>query len=242
MQMNAPVKGIFFDIGWTLLRPASGDFFVNTKMLECIDTKTFAAIPQDKKTAAFDQALKYLDDHHLVLSEDEELKQFEVFYSMLADGLPELALTKEQTRKIAHSKVYDMDNYIFFDDTAATLEALHGKYKLGVISDTWPSIERMLRHGNIEHFFDAKTYSCFLGTWKPDKRMYLHALEQMKLPPEQTLFIDDGENNLDGAAMLGIQPVQIIARPNERSSGKYPCINKPSELLDILPYEYGGNI
>ncbi len=65
--------------------------------------------------------------------------------------------------------------------------------------------------------------------------MYLHALEQMKLPPEQTVFVDDGEDNLNGAAILGIQPVQIAGMPNEYSSGKYPYINTLSELLEILP-------
>ena len=203
--------------------------------MEYVGEKTFEAIQQDIEDGKIDRALKYLDDNHLVLSEDDELKQYEVFYSMLADDLPELGLTKEQTREIAYSKVYDMDNYIFFDDTVSTLEALHGKYRLGVISDTWPSVERMLRHGNVEHFFETKTFSCYLGTWKPHKEMYLHALEQMNLPPEQTLFIDDGEENLDGAAICGIQPVQITARPNEYSSGKYPCINTLSELLDLLP-------
>ena len=237
MKLHAPIKGIFFDIGWTLLRDVGSYWLIINKMLEYVDEKIFHAIP---KTAAYDRALKYLDDailNHLFLSEDDEFKQFEVFYSMLADDLPELALTKEQIRELAYSKVYDMDNHILFDDTITTLEALHGKYKLGFISDNFPSVERNLRHRNIEHFFETKTNSCYLGTWKPDKRMYLHALEQMKLPPEQTVFIDDGEENLDGAAIFGIQPVQIAGKPNEYSSGKYPYINKLSELLDILPCE-----
>ena len=235
MQIQAPIKGIFFDVGWTLLRPVYENWLIINKMAEYTDMKAFGDIPKDKISAAFNRALQYLDDNHLLFSEDEELKQFEVVYSMLAEDLPELALTREQTHKIAYSKVYDMDNYIFYDDTVATLEALHRNYKLGVISDTWPSIERMLRHGNIEHFFETKTFSCFLGTWKPDKLMYLHALEQMKLPPEQTIFIDDGVENLDGAALCGIQPVLITAKPEAEYSDKYPSIKKLSELFKLLP-------
>jgi len=236
MKLHAPIKGIFFDIGWTLLRDAGQDWFVTNKMMDCVNAQVFKAIAEERNTAAFDRAIKYLDDNHLVLTEDEEFKQFEVFYSMLADDLPELGLTQEQVREIAYAKVYD-NNYILFDDTIATLEALHGQYKLGVISDNFPSIERFLRHENLEHLFETKTISCYLGTYKPDQRMYLHALEQMKLPPEQTVFVDDGEENLDGAAILGIQPVQIAGRPNEYSSAKYPYINKLSELLTILPCE-----
>jgi FMN phosphatase YigB (HAD superfamily) len=65
--------------------------------------------------------------------------------------------------------------------------------------------------------------------------MYHHALEQMKLPSEQTVFIDDGVENLEGAEKCGIQPVLIAAGPNAEYSDKYPIINKLSELLEILP-------
>ena len=91
--------------------------------------------------------------------------------------------------EIAYSQVFDMDNYAYFDDTLTTLETLKGKYSLGIISDTWLSIDRILRKGGIEDYFATRTFSCYLGTYKPAKRMYLHALEQMNLPPEQTVLL-----------------------------------------------------
>lgn len=65
--------------------------------------------------------------------------------------------------------------------------------------------------------------------------MYEHALKQMNLPPEQTIFIDDGVENLAGAPKCGIQPVLITAKPNSENSDRYPSIKKLSELLEILP-------
>ena len=65
--------------------------------------------------------------------------------------------------------------------------------------------------------------------------MYEHALKQMNLPPEQTIFIDDGVENLAGAQKCGIQPVLITAKPNSENSDRYPSIKKLSELLEILP-------
>jgi len=78
--------------------------------------------------------------------------------------------------------------------------------------------------------------------------MYLHALEQMGFPPEQTVFVDDWENNLDGAAECGIKPILIKTRantpiPGQRfsentmDSGKYPSINTIEELPDLLESE-----
>ena len=235
-KLNAPIKGIFFDIGWTLLHPVT-DWLINNKFKECVDMDVFNAIPAGQKDTAFTKGLKYLDDIHLltVMTEEEQLKQFETFYSMLADDIPELGMTVEQIKAIAHSEVFDMSNYSLFDDTVSTLEALKGKYKLGVISDTWPSVERQLKTGGIYDFFDTKTFSCYLGTWKPHETMYRHALEQMQLPPEQTVFIDDGVENLEGAEKFGIQPILIAAKPIPESTDKYPSIKKLSELLELLP-------
>jgi len=236
MKLRSPINGIFFDIGWTLLYPVT-DWLINKKMLECIDMDIYKAIPQDKFKAAFNRGLKFLDDKHLmtVMTEKEQLKQFETFYSILANDLPELGLSNKQINEIAYSEVFDMSNYSFFNDTISTLDALKGKYKLGVISDTWPSVERQLKSGGIYDYFETKTFSCFLGTWKPSKPMYIHALEQMKLPPEQTVFIDDGMENLEGADIVGIQPVLIAAKPNPETTDKYPSIKKLSELLELLP-------
>ena len=231
MKLHPPIKGIFFDAGWTLLYPTSEVWWFPK---ECIDPSLLDGIPDGKREAAFQRALKYLDDNHLVLTEEAEIAQFKALYSMIASDLPELALTKRQIDALVHAQVSGIYE-CFFDDALPTLKALHGKYKLGIISDNWPSLKQRLKSGGVDSYFSTVTISSYLGTFKPDKRMYLHALEQMKLPPEQTIFIDDGVENLEGAEKCGIQPVLITAKPHAESGGKYPSIKKLSELLEILP-------
>lgn len=229
------VRGIFFDAGWTLFRPRNADWFINLKVEEYVCLEKWAAIPILRRKAVFDKALQYLDEHHRLFTEKEELEQFRIFYSLIFQELPEFQISQEQIDCMAYSKVFDMDNYIQFQDTKPTLDALKGRYKMGIISDTWPSIERILHHGGIDSYFACKTYSCFLGVCKPDRRIYIHALEQMCLPPEQTIFIDDDEENLAGAAACGIHPILITANPRTKNSGRYISISSLSELLHILP-------
>ena len=242
------IKGVFLDLGWTIFRPANSDWFVHQNMLKFTSLEAIYALPEDKRTAAFNKALKYLDDHHLLTTEDEEVALFTEFYKIIVVELPELGITAEQANEIGKFKVYDTSNYIFFEKSKETILKLKEKYKLGIISDTWPSADRILKSGGVEDLFDYKTYSCHLGTCKPDKKMYLHALEQMGLPPEQTVFVDDWESNLDGAALCGIKPILIKARadtliPGQRysentpNSGKYPSINAIEELPDLLESE-----
>lgn len=224
------IKGIFFDVGWTLLAPRYGNWLYNSKMA----SELFKLIPQERRDAAFKRGMAYLDTYQRLDTVDEEYSYMRVFYRMIADDLPELGLSEEQTDEIAFDKVYNMDNYIYFDDAVPMLEKLRGKYKLGVISDTWPSITQMLDYGGLTEYFDTFTFSCAVGVCKPDKRMYEDALGKLGLPSHETVFIDDFEFNLDGAAACGINPVLITYKPGAVQSEKYPSISKISGLLELL--------
>ena len=75
-----------------------------------------------------------------------------------------------------------------FQDALSTLQALRGRYKLGVISDTWPSIRPVLDAFGLTPYFDCFTFSFELGCFKPDRRMYEDALAKMGLPPGGVRF------------------------------------------------------
>ena len=84
------IKGIFFDLGWTIFRPVNDNWFINQKMLEFTSMQIIDSLPSEKRKTAFNKALKYLDDNHLLFSEDEEVEQFAGFYKIIAAELPEL--------------------------------------------------------------------------------------------------------------------------------------------------------
>ena len=65
--------------------------------------------------------------------------------------------------------------------------------------------------------------------------MYRDALEKMGLPPEETVFVDDGVENLQGARELGIQPVLIRAKPEAEFCDNIPSIRRIYGLLELLP-------
>ena len=114
------------------------------------------------------------------------------------------------------------------------MEGLKKKYKIGVISDTDPSIVRVLKNAGLYEYFDQLTFNFELGVNKPSSLIFEHALQGMNLPAKETVFIDDYEKNLDSAANLGIQPILILSKPNLQESSKYPSINKLSDLLLLL--------
>ena len=222
-------KVIFFDVGYTLEYPASGDWWFTNKFYELVANKFAKHRPEDIQKAK-NISLEYLEKNHLVQSVEDEYFQFIHFYSEISRNL-DLGLTEAEIKTIAYDRAYNMNNYIAYPDVKRVLSVLGKSFKLGIISDTWPSIEQLLCSIGVREFFSTSTYSCFLGTFKPDKRMYIDALEKCGYPAEDTVFIDDSLGNLEGAARLGITPILIAANPASDVESPYLKIHSLSELL-----------
>ena len=59
----------------------------------------------------------------------------------------------------------------------------------------------------LDEIFDAYLSSCWLGLRKPTHKFYDRALSIAQARPEQSLFIDDREQNLNPAAALGMKTI-----------------------------------
>lgn len=234
MALRKPIEGIFFDLGWTLMKPASGDWILNPLFFEYAGWDVFSRIPKEKVQSLVKKGLAKLDEDHLLYSEEKEYEQFLGFFEDLSAALPELGLTSAQIRNLTEDKVYNDENYVIFEDSEDTLKRLRGRYRLGIISDAWPSIKRVVRNAGLLQYFDTATFSCHQGVCKPHDRMYRDALRQMEVPGERTVFVDDFLHNLKGAARHGIQPVLITAKPDSDSTDEYPIISRISQLPDLL--------
>ncbi len=82
--------------------------------------------------------------------------------------------------------------------------------KMGLLSNGWPSTRRFLdERWHIADIFDDVVISAEVGVAKPDRRIYQLALDQMGVEAEQTIFIDDFIENIEGARELGIHGIHF---------------------------------
>lgn len=229
IQLLQNKKVVFFDVGYTLDMPASGDWmFTNRFLAEAGDrlkNHTGSEI-----LGAKEAGLRYLTDNHLVPSVEAECDQFYRYYSIISEELS-LGLSECQRKKIAWDRAYNMENYIPYPGIREVLETLSKTHRLGVISDTWPSIEQQLEYIGVSRYFSVTTFSCYVGTFKPDSRMYLDALKKCGVPAEETVFIDDSARNLEAAAALGITPILIAANPESDVETSFLKIRDLRELI-----------
>ena len=222
-------KVIFFDVGYTLDKPASGDWMFTNQFLELAGEKLKQRTETDIQRAR-DAGLRFLARDHLVRTVEAEVQNFLDYYSIISDQL-NLGLSEKEREQIARDRACNMKNYIPYPGIKEVLSMLSKTHKLGIISDTWPSIEPQLEYIGVSQYLSFCTFSCYVGVFKPDQRIYLDALSKCGIPAEETVFIDDVVRNLDGAAALGITPILIAANPEADVETNYLKIHDLRELI-----------
>ena len=93
------------------------------------------------------------------------------------------------------------------------------------------SAEQQLEYIGVSRYLSFCTFSCYVGVFKPDPKIYLDALEKCGVSAEETVFIDDSVRNLQGAAELGILPILIAANPGADVETDYLKIHDLRELI-----------
>ena len=222
-------KVIFFDVGYTLDKPASGDWMFTNQFLELAGEKLKQRTETEIQRAR-DAGLRFLARDHLIQTVEAEIQNFFDYYSIVSDQL-KLGLSEKERDQIARDRACNMKNYIPYPGIKEVLGTLSKTHKLGIISDTWPSIEPQLEYIGVSQYLSFCTFSCYVGVFKPDQRIYLDALNKCGVPAEETVFIDDVVRNLDGAAALGITPILIAANPDADVETNYLKIHDLRELI-----------
>ncbi|MGD1105783.1 MAG: HAD-IA family hydrolase [Terracidiphilus sp.] len=64
-------------------------------------------------------------------------------------------------------------------------------------------------HFGLRGYFKVALSSCYVGLRKPEPAMYRRALDILGCAPERMLFIDDRQENVDGAAVARMKAIQF---------------------------------
>src|SRR5579862_9397347 len=99
-----------------------------------------------------------------------------------------------------------------YPDSRAVLSgvAATGKYLLATINNEGLELnEHRIRQFHLRQEFKAFFSSCYLGIRKPDEGIYRLALEVTQRHPEECLFIDDRELNLECARQLRMRTIHF---------------------------------
>ena len=94
-------------------------------------------------------------------------------------------------------------------------------HQLGVVTDCSAETPLVWTTTWLVDVIDVATFSCELGTRKPDPSMYLDAAKRLNVLPEECTFIGDGgSNELSGASELGMHAM-LLSDPNLRDTDRF---------------------
>jgi HAD superfamily hydrolase (TIGR01509 family) len=152
-------------------------------------------------------------------------------------------LVTEESVGDKHTPDVELEKVPYADEV---LQALIGKYKLAVVTNTSTSREKdirlALRKIGLEGYFDSIITSVDVGHEKPDEEIFREVLERLQVKPTEAVMIGNRiKTDILGANKLGI--TSIYFRWNDRyleeitSQLEKPAytISSLKELLQILP-------
>jgi len=90
------------------------------------------------------------------------------------------------------------------------IRSLRGRYKIGMISNAWDDLRRFIVNEKIDDAFDAMIISAEVGVMKPDAKIFQIALDQLKVPAKEAMFVDDFAENIDGCEEVGMTGFHFI--------------------------------
>lgn len=128
-----------------------------------------------------------------------------------------------------------------YAEVLPALELLYRRYRLFTASNGNADLGRI----GIRHFFERTIAAREVGALKPDAVVFHKVIEGTDLTPAEVLFVgDDPELDVEGARLVGMQPVWVNREGVDWPQGLTPppySIKSLSELLELLGAAAAGS-
>lgn len=200
--MKRSYQAIFFDLDGTLFDLIGCERETVARLL----TESAPDWGQEKR-AAFLAAYARLSPSHwadgLAAERSREAIVDGIFAAVRAEtGLAQPALAAPATR---YWQIF-ADVAVLEAGAAEIVAALAPRYRLGVISNGYRDSQRPRLHAaGLAGYFQAVVISGEVGWAKPDPAIFRHALAQLGVTPEESLYVGDSlSHDLRGALNAGL--------------------------------------
>jgi putative hydrolase of the HAD superfamily len=181
---------------------------------------------------SFDRAFYDADDA-LVGTVPRDLS-FEHTVGLLARGVAEKLGRPETAAPVALR--FLADSRACLARSAEVLAHLHGRYRVGIVSNFYGNLEAVCREAGLGAHCDVAVDSAIVGAQKPDPRIFTAALCALGARPEEAVFIGDSlPRDMAGAKALGMPHVWLSSGQGPACCSKDPVIGSVRELLEVLP-------
>ena len=228
------IKGVLFDSGETLVGPKEGDWWPPTYFRRIVAEHGFDSLAWDRLGDSLSKGMRVLDRDSRVLTEADERAQFRNHFEIVLHGIGLQTPPHELLEALGNAAISEV-GIEPFPETRRTLERLRERgLRLGIVSDAWPSLESKYVKLGLRDFFDVFTISSRIACCKPDVRIYRTAIDEMQIPPQNLMFVDDLSCNVRAAIDFGMHGVLIDRLGKETADDPIERISNLDQLTDLL--------
>ena len=221
-------KAIFFDRDNTLTYFVKKKKDWQNRMISEWSGKPFE-LSYDKMMVLFELASEGRRPWYKTI--DDERMFFERFYKylLIEEGVKE---DIDNRAALLFNELWCNEDRALFPETVEVLEYFYSRgYKMGVISNTSPSLEYTLQQLGIAKYFTSFTASSLVGAEKPSSIIFNAALNAQGVSAEESIYVDDYKPEADGAREQGFTSFLIDRTGNSRDKWS---IQNLKQLIDFV--------
>lgn len=171
-------RAIFFDRDGTLTCFVQEKVNWRDRIIEEWSGKPFE-LPYDKIIMLFNKAKENRPYKYKNLEDEKEFFQRYYKYLLIEEGITEKV---DKRSKLLFNELWCKGDRALYPETIEVLEYFKNKgYKIGVISDTSPSLQYSIEQLGIAKYFDCFIASSLVGAGKPNPIIFNADLIQLEL-------------------------------------------------------------
>lgn len=218
-------KAIFFDRDGTLTKRKDEVLKREREMIEKWSGKPFV-LDYDRLMRLFDLSGRPQEG---LKSIEEEIEFTKIYYRVL---LKEEGVTEDIDKKAESLfQLIWLKNRELYPETMEVLRYFKSHdYKIGVISDTSPSLQKSLEVLGAGKYIDSYICSDLVGAMKPNPKIYQAALDSLNVKAEESIYVDDYAIEADGARKKGFTSFYLDRKGDKE--GQWVIYN----LKEVIEY------
>lgn len=221
------IKVVLFDLGLTLIYTKSyseiykqilTNFKINVSLEDIIRAQKATEREFDTSTYDKNRRKEFWTEYNIALLEKLGIEKNKVFIATQIDEL-----------------WWGYSNVQIYPDVKPTFARLKAKgLKLGLVSNGFKQdIDHVLEELVLTKWFDVIVCIDSCNCAKPNKEIFLYALDKLGLQPNEAIFIGDSIlYDYEGALRVGIKPY-LINREG-KNQDNFDTISNLTELLTII--------
>ena len=211
-----PIKAVLFDMFDTLMMIRKNHEFYSPSLMRMyrylnkngvnVSFDTFQKAYIKTRDELYAKANVNLEEPHFNVRVSETLKSLGYNYDVSSPIVA--AATAEFCEEFM--------TFVYLDEnTEKLLRILHGKYKLGIISNfAIPEcVDKLLKTHGLDKLFDAIVVSGAVNKRKPSPEVFERTLKALGVSASETVFVGDTlDADIEGAKAVGMKAVYIERR------------------------------